>query len=156
MKPDVLKLVEAGPIASVARVGHAPFDQDDPIEFTFANGAVIHIDVGLTGASDIEVHAAPLLEHAYGHLRGEEPATWAAIARDWTREAIDLPWLIGATLANPRRLAITEPFRLDVGYVFDAGGHELALFAESDLIFLTALDDPSIASFQLEIGAPIV
>lgn len=49
------KLITAGPIARIARVGHAPFEGDDPIEITFADGAVFHIDIGIEAATDIRV-----------------------------------------------------------------------------------------------------
>ena len=149
------KLISAGPVARIARVGHAPFEGDDPIEIAFANGAVFHIDIGIEAATDVRVGEGTLLEAAYGHLRTEEPATFAAIARDWTSEDMDLPWLIGAPLANPRRLAMTQPYRVDVGYVFDAAGRQLALFGEADYIWAIDLADEEVASFNLEIGAPL-
>ena len=149
------KLISAGPVARIARVGHAPFEGDDPIEIAFANGAVFHIDIGIEAATDVRVGEGTLLEAAYGHLRTEEPATFAAIARDWTGEDMDLPWLIGATLANPRRLAMTQPYRVDVGYVFDAAGRQLALFGEADYIWAIDLAEEEVASFNLEIGAPL-
>lgn len=149
------KLITAGPIARIARVGHAPFEGDDPIEITFASGGVFHIDIGIEAATDIRVGEGTLLEAAYGHLRTEEPATFAAIERDWTSEDIDLPWLIGATLANPRRLAMTDPYRVDVGYVFDAGGRQFVLFGEADYIWAADLAADEIEQFQLEIGAPV-
>ena len=149
------KLISAGPVARIARVGHAPFEGDDPIEIAFANGAVFHIDIGIEAATDVRVGEGTLLEAAYGHLRTEEPATFAAIARDWTSEDMDLSWLIGATLANPRRLAMTQPYRVDVGYVFDAAGRQLALFGEADYIWAIDLADEEVASFNLEIGAPL-
>lgn len=96
-----------------------------------------------------------LLEHAYGHLRSEDPDAFAAIVRDWTSEDMDLPWLIGAALANPRRLTMTNPYRVDVGYAFDAGDRTLALFGEADYITAAALDDAEIADFHLEVGAPL-
>ncbi|HRO04715.1 MAG TPA: hypothetical protein PLS69_14030, partial [Terricaulis sp.] len=102
----------------------------------------------------IVVGEGPLLEAAFGHLRTQEPDSFKAIARDWGAEKLDLAWLSGKTLANPRRLTMTEPYRVDVGYVFDAGDRQLALFGESDLIFAAALDDPHIESFRLEVGAP--
>lgn len=135
-------------------MGHAPFEGDDPIEITFASGAVFYVDVGFEGATDIRVGEGSLLEAAYGHLRTEEPDTYAAIARDWTSEGIDLPWLIGATLAHPRRLTMTNPYRVDVGYVFDVGERRFALFGEADYITAAALDDPELVSFGLEVGAP--
>jgi hypothetical protein len=147
-------LLAGGPVARIARVGHAPFDEDDPLEITFESGAVFHIEVGFESATDIVIGEGPLLEAAYGHLRKEEPDSFTAIARGWTQEALDLPWLEGKTLANPRRLTMTHPYRVDVGYVFDAGDRQLALFGESDLIFAAALDDPHIESFQLEVSAP--
>ena len=149
------KLISAGPVARIARVGHAPFEGDDPIEIAFANGAVFHIDIGIEAATDVRVGEGTLLEAAYGHLRTEEPATFAAIERDWTSEDMDLSWLIGATLANPRRLAMTQPYRVDVGYVFDAAGRQLALFGEADYIWAIDLADEEVASFNLEIGAPL-
>ncbi|MEQ1493389.1 MAG: hypothetical protein ABL932_22865, partial [Terricaulis sp.] len=115
-------LLKAGAIARVARVGYPPFEGDDPIEITFASGAVFNIDIGFEGATDIVVREGTLLETAYGHLRAEEPAAFAAIERDWSSEDIDAAWLIGATLTNPRRLAMTNPYRVDVGYVFDVSG----------------------------------
>jgi hypothetical protein len=148
------KLISAGPITRIARVGHAPFEGDDPIEITFADGRVFHIDIGIEAATDVRIEEGTLLEAAYGHLRSEEPETYTAIARDWTSEDIDLPWLIGATLANPRRLAMTEPYRVDVGYVFDAGGRQLALFGEADYIWAADLADEEIEGFGLEICAP--
>jgi hypothetical protein len=148
---DVAALCAAGPIAEIARVGYAPFEDDDPLEIRFQSGALFHADVGFETASDIVLREGPLLEHAFGHLRTEEPDTFAAIARDWTREPIPLPWLVGHALANPRRLIMTQPYRTEVGYVFDIAGRALALFGESDLIFAAALDDPEIASFALEI-----
>lgn len=148
-------LISAGPIARVARVGHPPFEGDDPIEITFENGRVFHIDIGFEGATDIRVGEGTLLEAAYGHLRTEEPRTYAGIARDWSSEDIDLPWLIGATLANPRRLAMTNPYRVDVGYVFDAGGRQFALFGEADYIWAVDLADEELAEFRLEIGAAV-
>jgi len=151
---SVQGLCEAGPIARIARVGYAPFEGDDPIEITFASGKLFHVDVGFEAATDIVVREGTLFEYAYGHLRTEEPDTFAAIARDWTSEDIDIPWLIGATLANPRRLAMTHPYRVDVGYVFDAGGRAFALFGEADYITAAALDDPELEGFALEVGAP--
>ncbi len=147
-------LIAAGPIARLARVGHAPFEGDDPIEITFANGRVFHIDIGVQAATDIQIGEGPLLEAAYGHLRTEEPQTFAAIARDWSSEDMDLPWLTGATLANPRRLAMTNPYRVDVGYVFDAGGRQFALFGEADYIWAADLSDEELEQFRLQIGAP--
>jgi hypothetical protein len=147
-------LIAAGPIARLARVGHAPFEGDDPIEITFANGRVFHIDIGVQAATDIQIGEGPLLEAAYGHLRTEEPQTFAAIARDWSSEDLDLPWLTGATLANPRRLAMTNPYLVDVGYVFDAGGRQFALFGEADYIWAADLADEELEEFRLQIGAP--
>lgn len=147
-------LITAGPIARIARVGYAPFEGDDPIEITFANGAVFNIDVGFEGATDIVVRAGTLLESAYGHLRAEDPDTFAAIERDWASEDIDLPWLIGARLANPRRLTMTRPYRVDVGYVFEASGRQFALFGEADYINAGGLDDEENEALGLEVGAP--
>lgn len=148
-------LCEAGPIARIARAGHPPFEEDDPIEITFATGRVFHIDVGAQSATDVVIREGTLLDGAYGHLRAEEPNTFAAIARDWSSEDIDLPWLIGAQLREPHRLVMTQPYRVDVGYVFKADGRELALFGEADLIFAAALDDPEIESYQLQTGLPV-
>jgi hypothetical protein len=148
------KLLQAGPVARIARVGYAPFEGDDPIEITFATGAVFNIDVGFEGATDIVVRAGTLLESAYGHLHTEDPDTFAAIERDWSSEDIDLPWLIGATLANPRRLAMTRPYRVEVGYVFDANGRQFALFGEADYINANELSDEGNEAFGLEVGAP--
>lgn len=150
---SVAALLAAGPIAEIARVGHAPFDEDDPLEIRFESGAVFHLEVGFESATDLVVGEGALLEAAYGHLRSEEPDSFKAIARDWTSEPLDLPWIKGKTLSNPRRLTMTHPYRVDVGYVFDAGDRQLALFGESDLIFAAALDDPHIESFQLVVGA---
>lgn len=148
------ELVEAGPVARIARVGYPPFEGDDPIEITFASGAVFNVDVGFEGATDIVVRAGTLLESAYGHLRAEDPDTFAAIERDWASEDIDLPWLIGARLANPRRLTMTRPYRVDVGYVFEASGRQFALFGEADYINAGGLDDEENEALGLEVGAP--
>jgi len=148
-------LCEAGPIARIARVGYAPFGGDDPIEITFANGAVFNIDIGFEGATDIVVREGTLLDSAYGHLREEEPAAFAAIERDWSSEDLDLPWLIGAVLVNPRRLAMTNPYRIEVGYVFDANGRKFALFGEADCITANELGDEENESLGLEVGAPV-
>jgi len=148
-------LTAAGPVARIARVGHAPFEGDDPIEMTFASGKIITIEIGFEGATDIRIIDGPLLDAAYGHLRHEEPETFAAIARDWTSEDIDLPWLIGATLANPRRLAMTQPYHVDVGYVFDAGGRTFALWGEADYINANELGDEANEGFGLEVGLPL-
>lgn len=145
-------LTKAGPIVRIARVGHAPFEGDDPIEITFADGRVFHVDIGIEAATDIRLGEGPLLEAAYGHLRTEEPQTFAAIARDWSSEDMDLDWLIGATLANPRRLMMTNPYRVDVGYVFDAGGRAFALFGEADYIWAADLADEALAAFKLDVG----
>ena len=147
-------LIRAGAIGRIARVGHPPFEGDDPIEITFASGAVFSVDIGFEGATDIVVREGTLLETAYGHLRSEDPNTFAAIERDWESEDIDLPWLIGATLANPRRLAMTNPYRVDVGYVFDAGGRQFVLFGEADFITANELGDEENESLRLEIGSP--
>lgn len=147
-------LTTAGPVARIVRVGYPPFEGDDPIEITFASGAVFNIDIGFEGAIDIVVHKGTLLETAYGHLRSEDPAAFSAIERDWESEDIDLPWLIGATLTNPRRLAMTNPYRVDVGYIFDAAGRQFALFGEADYITANQLDDKENESLRLEIGAP--
>lgn len=152
---DILKLTRAGPIQEIARVGYAPFEGDDPIEIVFASGALFHVDVGFEGATDIRVGEGTLLENAYGHLRDEEPDTWKNIARDWSREALDMPWAIGQTLTAPRRLAMTNPYRVDVGYVFRCGERELVLMGEADFIWAAALDDPELAQFGLEIGVPL-
>ena len=150
-----LALVDAGPIARITRVGHAPFEGDDPIEIFFANGAAFHIDIGFEGATDIVIREGALLDYAYDHLRTEEPDTYKAIARDWTHEDMDLPWLIGAEFKHPRRLTMTNPYRVDVGYVFDVGGRDFALFGEADYITAAALDDPELEGFGLEVGALI-
>lgn len=147
-------LIKAGPIARIARVGYAPFEGDDPIEITFANGAVFNVDIGFEGATDIVVREGTLLEAAYGHLRDEDANAFAAIQRDWSSGDIDLPWLIGATLSNPRRLAMTNPYRVDVGYVFDAGGRQFVLFGEADYITANELRNEENEAFHLEVGAP--
>jgi hypothetical protein len=147
-------LMKAGAIARIARVGYPPFEGDDPIEITFASGAVFNIDIGFEGATDIVVREGTLLETAYGHLREEDASAFAAIERDWSSEDIDLPWLIGATLANPRRLAMTNPYRVDVGYVFDVAGRQFALFGEADYITANELNDEENEGFRLEVGAP--
>lgn len=146
-------LCKAGRVTRIARVGHPPLGEDDPIEIGFDSGATFHLDVGFEDASDIVIGPGPLLERVYGHLRTEEPDTFAAIARDWSREDMSLPWLLGANLRNPRRLTMTKPYRLDVGYAFEAGGRTLALFGESDCIFAADIADPDIETFGLEIGA---
>ena len=146
-------LVKAGPVARIARVGYAPFEGDDPSEITFASGAVFNVDIGFEGATDIVVREGTLLETAYGHLRIEEPAAFAAIERDWSSEDVDLPWLIGATLSNPRRLAMTNPYRVDVGYVFDVNGRQFALFGEADFITANELGDEENEALRLETGA---
>ncbi|MEZ5957666.1 MAG: hypothetical protein R3C27_10710 [Hyphomonadaceae bacterium] len=148
------RLIKAGSIARIARVGHAPFEGDDPIEITFASGAVFNIDIGFEGATDIVVREGTLLETAYGHLREEDADAFAAIERDWESEDIDLPWLIGATLTDPRRLAMTNPYRVDVGYVFDVAGRQFALFGEADYITANELSDEGNEGFRLEVGAP--
>jgi len=148
------KLLSAGQVAQIARVGHAPFEEDDPLEIRFESGAVFHVEVGFEAATDIVVGEGGLLDAAFGHLRTDEPDSFKAIARDWDAEPLDLPWLAGKSLTNPRRLTMTHPYRVDVGYVFDVGDRQLALFGESDLIFAAALDDPHIESFKLEVGAP--
>jgi hypothetical protein len=147
-------LLRAGPIVRIARVGYAPFEGDDPIEITFANGRVFNVDIGFEAATDIVVREGTVLETAYGHLRTEDPDAFASIERDWTSEDIDLPWLIGATLTNPRRLAMTNPHKVDVGYVFDANGRQLALFGEADYITANELNDEENEPFGLDIGAP--
>lgn len=149
------RLCAAGAIKRMARVGHAPFEGDDPIEITFESGAIYAIEVGFEGATDIQIIEGTLLESAYGHLRTEEPETFAAIARDWSSEDIALPWLVGARLSNPRRLAMTNPYRVDVGYVFDAGGRQFALFGEADYIWAADLADDELEEFRLEIGAAV-
>lgn len=154
MGANIDALLAAGPIARIARAGYAPFEGDDPIEITFASGAVFSVDIGFEGATDIVVSEGTLLEAAYGHLRAEDPAAFVAIARDWASKDIDLPWLIGAALSNPRRLAMTNPYRLDVGYVFDANGREFALFGEADFITANELIDKDNEALALEIGAP--
>jgi hypothetical protein len=151
----IQKLSASGPIARIARVGHAPFDGDDPLEIFFSSGAVFHVDIGMEGATNINVGEGPLLDAAYGHLRTEEPETFDAIARDWGHEDMELPWLVGTTLANPRRLFMTNPYRVEVGYVFDAAGKEFALFGEADWIWAIAFDDPENEGLGLEIGAAI-
>ena len=105
--------------------------------------------------NELEVEEGAYLERAFGHLRAEDPDTFAGIERGWTREPLDLPWAIGQTLSAPRRLIMTQPYRVDVGYVFDCSGRRLALFGESDFIFAAALDDPDLADFALEVGAPL-
>lgn len=149
----IADLLTAGPIARIVRVGYAPFEGDDPIEITFANGKVFNVDIGFEGATDIVVREGTLLEAAYGHLRATEPDAFTAIERDWSSEDIDLPWLIGAILANPRRLAMTNPYRVDVGYVFEVGGRDFALFGEADYISANELSDEANDGLGLEIGA---
>ena len=150
----IAQLLAAGPIARIARVGYAPFEGDDPIEITFESGAVFNIDIGFEGATDIVVREGTLLEAAYGHLRTDEPAAFAAIERDWSSEDVDLPWLVGATLTNARRLAMTNPYRVEVGYVFDVNGRAFALFGEADYITANELSDEDNEGLGLEIGAP--
>jgi hypothetical protein len=154
MALSIHALCDAGRLVRIARVGRPPLDDDDAIELTFESGAVFHIDTGPVGASDIAIRNGPLLAHAFGHLAHEEPETWAEIAGDWTYLDIMLEWMKGARLSHPRRLAMTTPYRLDVGYAVTVNGRELALFAEADLIFAAALDDPSLAGYGLEAGAP--
>ena len=101
-RETIERLCVAGPIAEIARIGHAPFAEDDPLEIRFADGAVFSIDVGAMDATDIVVGEGPYLERAFGHLRSEDPAAFAVIARDWTREPLDLPWVAGVALTAPR------------------------------------------------------
>lgn len=150
----IADLLAAGAIARIARVGYAPFEGDDPIEITFANGKVFNIDIGFEGATDIVVREGTLLETAYGHLRADEPDAFKAIERDWSSEDIDLPWLTGAQLANPRRLAMTNPYRVDVGYVFDVNGRDFALYGEADYIIANDLGDEENEALGLQIGEP--
>ena len=149
------RLCAAGAVTRVARVGHAPFEGDDPIEITFEGGTVFTIEVGFESATDVQILEGTLFANAYGHLRTEEPDTYAAIARDWSSEDLDLPWLIGATLSNPRRVAMTNPYRVDVGYVIDAAGRQFVLMGEADYIWAADLADEELAPFGLEIGAPV-
>ena len=90
----------------------------------------------------------------YTPLRTDEPDAFKAIERDWGSEDIDLPLLVGATLTNPRRLAMTNPYRIDVGYVFTANGRDFALFGEADYITANELNDEGNEGLGLEIGAP--
>jgi len=50
---------------------------------------------------------------------------------------------------------MTNPYRAEVGYVFDAGGKEFALFGEADWVWAVALDDPENEGLALEVGAPL-
>lgn len=146
---SIADLIVAGPIQEIRRVGYEPFEGDDVIEIAFANGALFNIDIGHVGATGIEIYDGSCLERAYGHLRTEEPAAFANIARDWTSAPIPLDWAIGQTLTNPRRLFMTEPYRVEVGYVFDCGPRTLTLFGEADYLWVVELADPEIASFAL-------
>ncbi|MGD9968479.1 MAG: hypothetical protein AB7T59_18320 [Hyphomonadaceae bacterium] len=147
-------LLNAGPVARLRRVGYLPLAGDDPIEIEFANGAVFNVDIGFESATDVIIRPGVMLETAYGHLRAEEPDTFAAIERDWSSEAIDLPWLTGATLSNPRRLAMTRPYTVEVGYVFDVNGRQFALFGDADYITANELSDAENEPLGLVIGAP--
>lgn len=147
-------LCAAGAIAGISRAGIAPFDTDDVIEIAFENGALFNIDIGLKHAADIEIYQGALLERAYGHLRGGEQDTYDRIARDWSSEPIEeLQWALGQTLSQPRRLIMTAPYRVEVGYAFACGGRDLAIFGEADLIHIAALDDEDIAEFKLALEA---
>lgn len=152
---SVHALTQAGKIVRIARAGHAPFEGDDPIEITFESGAIFTLEIGVQGATDLRIIEGTLLESAFGHLRSEEPDTFAAIARDWTDEELELPWLIGATLSNARRLAMTQPYRVDVGYVFDANGRQIALWGEADYITANELSDEANEGFGLEVGEAV-
>jgi hypothetical protein len=110
---------------------------------------LFNIDIGFQGATGIEISPGSCLERAYSHLRTEEPKTFASIARDWTSAPMDLPWAIGRSLSNPRRLYMTGPYRVEVGFALDCGGRVLALFGEADYLWAADLADPEIASFGL-------
>lgn len=145
-------LCTAGAIAEIRRVGIAPFETDDVIEIVFASGALFNIDIGLKHATDIEIYQGALLERAYGHLRGGEQDTYDRIARDWSHEPIaEIAWARGHTLSQPRRLIMTQPYRVEVGYAFGCGPRDLAIFGEADLIHIAALDDEEIVDFKLEL-----
>jgi hypothetical protein len=154
MALSVHALCDAGRLVRIARVGRPPLDDDDAIELTFESGAIFHLDTGPVGASDIAIRSGPLLDHAFGHLLQEEPESWAEISGDWTYLDITPEWAQGGRLSHPRRLAMTKPYRLDVGYLVTVNSRELALFAEADLVFAVALNDPSVAGYGLEAGTP--
>jgi hypothetical protein len=147
-------LIAAGPIQEIRRVGYEPLQGDDVIEIAFANGALFNIDIGHVGATGIEIYAGSCLERAYGHLRTQEPAAFTNIARDWTSAPIPLDWAIGQALSNPRRLYMTEPYRVEVGYAFACGQRTLALMGEADYLWASDLADPEIAGFGL-VEAPL-
>lgn len=154
MPKGIERLLAAGAIAEIRRAGYEPLEDDDLIEIAFHNGALFNFDVGLQHATDIEIYEGAALERAFGHLRIEEPETFKQIDKNWTTEPVDLPWAIGHALTNPRRLIMTQPYRVEVGYAFDCGARVLALFGEADLMFVADLRDPEIASFEL-VEAPL-
>jgi hypothetical protein len=149
MPKGIERLLASGPVAEIRRAGYEPLEDDDLIEIAFANGALFNFDVGLQHATDIEIYEGAALERAFGHLRIEEPEAFRQIEKHWTFAPVDLPWAIGQTLTNPRRLIMTQPYRVEVGYAFDCGPKALALFGEADLMFVADLHDPEVASFAL-------
>jgi hypothetical protein len=49
---------------------------------------------------------------------------------------------------------MTNPYRVDVGYVFDVSSRSFALFGEADFITANELSDEENEGLGLEVGAP--
>jgi hypothetical protein len=49
---------------------------------------------------------------------------------------------------------MTNPYRVDVGYVFDVNNRQFALFGEADSITANELGDEANERLGLEVGAP--
>lgn len=153
-------LCGAGVLRAVRRAGFTPVAWKEEVEleldFDGPEGLrTFRIMAGAMHANDVGVAEGTVLELFYGHMREEEPDSWAWTVSQWRLDLEpDAQWAIGACLSNPVRLEMTRPYREIVGFAFDCekDGEKmgrLMLFASADILFAVREDHPEVANYGL-------
>lgn len=153
-------LCEAGVLRAVRRAGFKPmmWKEEVELELDFEGPAglrTFRIMCGEIGANDVHVAEGTVLELFYGHLRGEEPESWAEAVAAWRLDPeLDAEWAIGARLVRPVRLEMTKPYAEPVGFAFECERDGLSLgrlmmFASADILFAVREDHPEVAKYGL-------
>lgn len=153
-------LCSAGVLRAVSRAGFPPklWKEENDLELMFEAPGVVEdfrIMVGPVGASDLRIARGTALELSYGHLREDEPQHWADTCAEWrVTPELDAQWAVGARLARPVRLEMTNPYVETVGFAFDCERDgemigRLLIFASADILFAVREGHPEAATYGL-------
>ncbi len=157
-------LCEAGVLRAARRAGFPPmlWKEEVELELDFEGPKrlrTFRVMTGPTGANDVNVADGTALELFSGHLRDEEPDTYAEIMAAWRLDPEpDVQWAVGARLSRPVRLEMTAPYVEVVGFAFDCERDgrligRLMLFASADILFAVREDHSEVTKYGLREAA---